>query len=484
MTNIVPGGQASAPLSRPFGSDYSVEPDEVLASESESPSAWFHPLVPAIGFVLLAAMTCLYATGSELYYRILSAWMFGAGLHPFSDLAAIPAWQRCWQLHGFDVYSSASMVSCGTLPIIYSPLWLRLTFLPTDPAWTNWLGLPVVSAFLLSLGLLPLPRLRSDRALVILATFSAPPVFAMERANVDLIMFLLAVGAAFCLEGKLACRILGYGLMLIAGLLKFYPLVLLALMLRERLKVLAAVGLAATAIVAGTAFVFLDELRRLTPAPSGAPFHFMWGARNIPTGFPTVMRAFLHAAGVPARMTEVLAGSPRLPALLTALLLTGTLVMAVRLARRADLRAGLAAISDRTHRFLLIGGILVVGCFFAGQNINYRSIFLLLLLPGTLALTGITPSRSLRGILTLTTASILCVLWELSIRLAVADIFGGSYLLLTDSLPVYTVWVVKELAWWWLVTVLIAILIRFAADSRAWREIRLMFRPVRAGRAD
>ena len=324
----------------------------------------FHPLVPAIGFILLSGMAWLYSTGSDLYGRILTVWMFGGGTQPFSDLAAIPLWQRCWQLHGFDVYSSASLASCNSLPMMYSPLWLRMTFLPTDPAWTNWLGLTVVSAFLLSLGLLPLSRLPADRAFVVLATFSSPPVFAVERANVDLIMFLLAVGAAFCLEGTLARRVLGYGLMLTGGLLKFYPLVLLVLTLRERLKVLLAVGLGATAIVITSIVIFFDELRRLTPPPSGAPFHFMWGARNIPTGFPTVMRAVLHAAGAPPHMIETLAGSPWLPPILAVLLLTVALIAALRLAGRADFRVSLAAIPDRTHWFLLIGGVLVVGCFF------------------------------------------------------------------------------------------------------------------------
>jgi hypothetical protein len=449
-------------------------------SDAQPRRAWFDPFVPAIGFAVLAVMAWLYATGSEFYSRILTAWMFGAGTHPFSDLAAIPGWQHCWQLHGFDVYTSAALTSCHSLPIIYSPLWLRLTFLPTDPAWTNWLGLSVVSVFLLSLGLLPQSRLPADRAFVLLATFSPPMVFAVERANVDLIMFLLAVGAAFCLEGTLARRILGYGLMLTAGLLKFYPLVLLALLLRERLRVLLAMGIAAAAIVVATAVVFLDELRRLRPPPSGSPFHFMWGARNIPTGLPTVMRAFLHAAGAPARLSETLAGSPWLPPILALFLLAAALVTALRLARRADLRVSLAAIPDRTHRLLLIGGILVVGCFFAGQNINYRSIFLLPILPGILVLTRVAPTRSLRDIFTLTTASILCVLWEMTVRQAVANMFG----LPADSLPVYVVWVFKELAWWWLVTVLIAILMRFVEESQAWRDLRLILHPLGVDRAD
>jgi hypothetical protein len=121
---------------------------------------------------------------------------------------------------------------------------------------------------------------------------------------------------------------------------------------------------------------------------------------------------------------------------------------------------------------LLVGGVLIVGCFFAGQNISYRGIFLLPILPGILALTQIAPSRALRNIFTLTTASILLVLWEMTVRRTVATLFGVP----VDSLPVRAVWVVKELAWWWLVTVLIAILLRFVEGSPAWRDLRLMLR--------
>jgi hypothetical protein len=452
---------------------YSLRNHQKPATGGWAPAAGFYPLVPAIGFVLLAGLSWLYMTSSDLYTRIISWWIHITSPLPFIDLAAIPAWQRCWQQHGFDVYSSASFPSCGVAPIIYSPLWLRLTFLPTDPAWTNWLGLPLVSAFLLSLGLLPQSQRIADRAIIVLATFSSPPVFAMERANMDLVIFLLAVGAALCFSGPLGRRVFGYGLMLLGGLLKFYPLVALILVLRERLAVMIAIGLAATAIIVGSAWVYLDELRRLTAVPSGAPFHYMWGGRNIPTGFPTVVRALLHASGIHSPLIETLTASPWVPTILYALLFAIALLMALRLAGRTDLRTSLAELPDRTHQFLLVGGVLIVGCFFAGQNIYYRGVFLLLIVPGILALTEISATRSLRRIYTLTTASILCVLSELSLRHIAADLFGGSYLLMEDSLLIYTIWAVKELAWWWLVTVLIAVLIRFAIGSPVWKDPRL-----------
>jgi hypothetical protein len=442
-------------------------------SDAQPSPRLFHSLVPAIGFMLLAGMSWLYATGSDLYGRILAYWTFIPWSHPFIDLAAIPLFIRCWQQHGLVVYTDAAFDACGVGPLIYSPLWLRLTFLPTDPAWTNWLGLSLLSVFLLSLGLLPLSRRPGDRALVVMATFSCLPVFAMERGNVDLIVFLLAVGAALCLGGTIGRRILGYGLMVLGGLLKFYPLVLLLLMLRERRAILVPLALASVAIVAGTTYVLFDELRLLTPPPSGAPFYNRWGAWNFTMGFPTVVQAFLEAADFPASTIETLSNPKFVSVILAAFLLASMLVVALRLARRDDLRAGLTAIADRTYRFLVIGGVLVVGCFFAGQNVGYRGVFLLLVLPGILAMTHLPAAGGLRLVFTATTGAMLCVLWELTIRHLVADVFGGSYHPVEGSLVGYTVWVVQQLAWWWLITVLMAILIRFVADSPVWRDLHL-----------
>ena len=199
--------------------------------------------------------------------------------------------------------------------------------------------------------------------MIVAATFSCLPVFAMERANVDLLVFLSVVAAAYCLEGRLGRRIFGYSLMILGGLLKFYPVVLLILMLRERLAVLVALGLTAAAIVAGTAFAFFDDLRRLAPLPSAPPFYNLGARGNLANGIPTVLRAFLEATGLPTSLFATSAQSRWIAAIVASLLLASTLVMALRLARRDDLAAGLTAIPDRAYRLLLMGGVLVVGFF-------------------------------------------------------------------------------------------------------------------------
>ncbi len=197
-------------------------------------------------------------------------------------------------------------------------------------------------------------------------------------------------------------------LLVLGGLLKFYPLVLLVLMLRERLAVLVALGLGTVAIVLGSAVVYYDELRLLTAPPGGAPFHNRWGAPNFIIGFPTVLQEFLNAIGLPAPLAETLSKPQYVMVIVTAALLSAMLVTALRLAWRDELRAGLSLISDRAYRFLLVGVVLVVGCFFAGQNIGYRGVFLVLILPGLLALTHVSACRALRPVFIMAIASTMC----------------------------------------------------------------------------
>jgi hypothetical protein len=52
-----------------------------------------------------------------------------------------------------------------------------------------------------------------------------------------------------------------------------------------------------------------------------------------------------------------------------------------------------------------------------------------------------------------------------------------------DSLVGYVVWLAQELAWWWLATVLAAILVQFVAGSPLWRDLGLAAATQKEGQA-
>ena len=118
--------------------------------------------------------------------------------------------------------------------------WLWLAVLPITTAWDNALGLALVVLFLVALAFLPPGR---DWRLITLATISSTTMFAMERANIDLLMFVMAMLVA-------RLRFIGYAVALLAGMLKFYPIVLLVAAVRERAVVCFAIWAVALGAIA------------------------------------------------------------------------------------------------------------------------------------------------------------------------------------------------------------------------------------------
>ena len=101
-------------------------------------------------------------------------------------------------------------------------------------------------------------------------------MLAMERGNTDLLMFATAVLFAHVAMRSAPSRCAGYVLVLGAGLLKFYPLVMLALVIREpRPRVWMVGGLCALVL---TAFLarFDAELWRIGANMANSPFGDMY----------------------------------------------------------------------------------------------------------------------------------------------------------------------------------------------------------------
>ena len=94
---------------------------------------------------------------------------------------------------------------------------------------TKRVGLSLV-LFILSLPVVLRPRTFRDIFLLGLAALSPMTVYALERANNDLVVYLLIVCASALLVVSRLYRLCPYALFLTAGLLKYYPLVLLLLL--------------------------------------------------------------------------------------------------------------------------------------------------------------------------------------------------------------------------------------------------------------
>jgi len=410
--------------------------------------------VPAIAAAIFAAIYGLYVLGQEPLYRaILEAWGIGPYDFPFLDihgeLSAIECWRR-----GVDVYVTNPCDALGRL-FDYSPLLLWASALNLGTADTPAAGLILDGLFLLSLSALPAPRGRPALALMLLGVFSTMTVFALERANIDPLIFALAALAGLFLPRVSPARFLAYPLIVIAALIKFYPVVLLALGLRERPRVFAILAAASVAVLALFVAAYYTELRAaLANVPEGKNFTDLFGAPNLPHGLATLFPAF-----------------PIRPGALRIVLCLAAAGGAAAIAASPGLRVSCRRLPPSEAAFLEIGAWLVAGCFLAGQNIGYRGIFLLFALPGLWSLAQAAGGGFQRALFRTAIGLILFLMW------------GEFFRHLVDNLAPapgpFLFWLGRELAWWAVVSLLGGLLACFALESETVRGLAAALAPRR-----
>lgn len=433
------------------------------------PGDRFGLLVTAVGLLLLAALAWLYDSDFDLYRKIMAIWMGIPFRVAFLDLEFVTAGVACWG-QGADVYV---LNPCDTLgrPHNYSPLLLRLSFLPTSETAVAWMGLGLIVCFVLAAASLSRSRPLADRLAILAGLLSPSAAFGMERGNLDLAIFCCAVAAAVCLRGRLAVRLGGYALLFFAGLAKFYPLLLLIVILKERRGIVAATGLATAAGLVLFFIAFGHELPRMAAnIPTSFAPGEAWGAKGLPWGLATMLPEAMAALGYrwhwPVSDPIVAYG------LLGVLTLTST-GLAIRRATRSGLAGMMGQAPAAEQRLAVIGAVLVCVCFFFGQSQPYRAVFLLLTLPALLSLARCAVDARQRAWCDWAAVVILLILWQLPIRRAITGFVGGTCMPVSGAFTNYIAWVVLESAWWWLIGFLMTIPIGFLLSLRPDCRARL-----------
>jgi len=397
-------------------------------------------------------MLCLFAALAALWVFGFQPEYFGAlrllGIEPyrfpFLDIHGVLAAAEChWQ--GIDVYLSNPCDVENRIQT-YSPLWLVLIPRSWGAAETTRAGVILVLVFISSLPVVLRPRSGGETLIFALAAFSPMTVFALERANNDLILFLLILCAAALYLAPRPYRLCSYAVFLIAGLLKYYPLVLLALMARERWRaVLFPAILAAAALVLFALYYRADLGYMLTNLPWAPYFTNAFSAKNLPYGFAGAMpdNPFISRSAVAL-------------VLLCALLANAAGRIRGNIRLLATTAIGWA---EPEATWLVIGSLLLTACFFTGPNMDYRGIFFLFVLPGLVRLHQSADCAPVRRWLSWMIAATLFVMWKEALR-------RGLYRLL-DYLPnewlrqlsEFLFWLGRELVWWWLIAGLASILV-------------------------
>jgi hypothetical protein len=400
---------------------------------------------------------CLYAIMAGLWLSGAHSLYFGAlrllGVEPFSfpflDTHAVLAAAECGR-QGIQVYLSNPCDALGR-PHAYSPLWLAIAPGSLGTSATGWVGASLDLLFLFSLAVVLRPRTARELLILGAAAVSPMTVYALERANNDLLIFLLVICGAMLFTFPRPYRLFSYGLFVAAGLLKYYPLALVVLAASEERQDGLVIAAAAILALVFFAVAFYPELSLAAASiPAGASyFTDAFSACNLPFGFAEAL-----GKGV-AR--SLIAGS--LLAALSGVAVARTLRTA-RLLGRQQLDW-----APREARFLVIGGLLIAACFFAGQNIGYRGILLLPVLSGLVCLHRSVEDREVRRFCGRMIAAVLFVMWEECFRhalhAALSPVPGAG---LSSRAEVFF-WLGRELVWWWLVVGLAALVLAFLRQS-------------------
>jgi hypothetical protein len=390
----------------------------------------------------------------DIYEHILRAYGVLPFRFPFVDASgALAAWECARQ--GVDVIVSNP---CDVLQrgYNYSPLWMAAARVPLGIGDTMVVGWDLDFIFLLSLSLLPPPRHPVELALTVAATLSTMVVFALERANPDILLFLLALATGFLTQYRLLMRLFGYFLGLAATLVKYYPIMVLAVIFRERASIFSLVGLA---IVGSLTVFWVDyhaEIARGLPNIARGPYNTdLFSSQNLPF---LLGEAVANAAKWPL-LGRLTAGG------LYAILIAACVAIWWRLLRFAELRAVIASLAHLERVLLVIGSAVIAGCFFAGQSIGYRGVFLLFVMPGLLAISRAS-IREVRILGLGASVVIVLLMWGECFRHALYAVLAQLDIaeILADEIKVLF-WLARELCWWSAISFMLAVLADFLQEA-------------------
>lgn len=403
----------------------------------------------AVGLIAFAAMALLYQWNDALYLKILKVVGIAPWPYPFLDGEFMYAMKKCW-LQGVDVYKA---VPCDVVPgnkMAYSPLWQRLPMLPSDTGARAPIGLVTDVLLLLSISFLPPARSWRDVALLSLATLSTMVCFALERNNIDVWVYLLIFAGGLSFRSSFLSRCVSYLLFMLAGLLKYYPMVLFFMALRERPRRVWIIAFCSFAVLTLFVLTFWQELREALPnVPVGSPFGDLVGVVNIPL--------------VISDLSWPTPESGEIARLLSRLGLTAVVVIyAYRLAARPDFAASFARLPESESVWLVIGCLVMGGCYLLIQSVGYRGVYLLPVLSGLLALRNVSKGTELHNELGRVAVAVVAIMWmeglrlwatTLALKLGVSPSIGALY------------WLFREILWLYLARVMIAVAMSYAAQT-------------------
>lgn len=317
--------------------------------EPRAQLAWLWLIFPAIATVSIFSI-CLLLPQTW-------SWLGVVRMHPyFSDWIAILAASDA-QAAGLDPYAVPSPFDPYARPHVYGPWWLHLHQLGLSMDGSAWMGL-LIDIGAISAATWLLAARTSGQAFLATALIASPPLLmAYERANNDLIIFLLFVVAGLAKRGRIY-HIVQAAVLGLAVMLKLYPLAALPLLAFRRSRREAITVMAVASIfILSLLYAWRRDISQaiaLMPRPDTI---YGFGLSVIPrylTSLPSTTFKLTAGAGV----------------------LIGATIVAFN--TRRDNTHYLAMVRTGTDGWFVVGGLCWTGCYLMNTNYPYRAVLLLL----------------------------------------------------------------------------------------------------------
>ena len=414
-----------------------------------------------VGLVTYACMIALYVCDKAAYLSIIRLVGVSPWDYPFIDSEFMYVMKNSW-LHGVNVYQGVPDDVVPGNRMAYSPLWMRLPILSSDKSVTIPVGLITDFLLILSLCILPPARRVRDAILLSLAVTSTMIWFALERNNIDVWIYLCVVLGGLLLRRSYPIRVIAYGLFCLVGLLKYYPLMLIIYGVRERPGRALTIALSSSLVTVIFGWAFWSEIiQQMANVPKFSPGFDGFGAVDVSITLANIMVKSGSVTSLSFGQLELC-----LRVGLTLMILVGSFL----LSRDKNLNLAMASMQEDSKIWLVIGCLLIGGCYLAGQNVGYRGVHLLFVLSGLLALGLVVPYPCVDRTIGRAAIVVVILMWMEGIR-------GWSSIALNtwiaDEQNRYAVQRVvllsREVLWVYLEIIMLGVLFTFLGQSTFWQ---------------
>jgi hypothetical protein len=314
----------------------------------------------------------------------------------FFDTRNLTAALECRRL-GFDPLVESPCDPWGR-PLNYPRVWLALRWLGLNQSHTVALALVFIALFFASIFLL-IGRVSLGRGIVVAVAVCSPSVmFAIERANMDIVVFTLMVLAVLAWRvrnrwGEVASP----SIVLLAATAKIYPVFALTAYLFMRRRRAAIAAAVCAVVFALYALITIEDILAVAAiAPQGD--HHAFGARILPAA---IYHRFVPDRWQGGAITKQLL-------VIVPLLAAAPLVWFPGRRRLPDPDEGA---DTPTRLAFYAGSVIFLGTFAIGNNFDYRLVFLLLTLPQLLDWVTEQPSDPRGWLAGVTLVTLVALLW-------------------------------------------------------------------------